>query len=481
MSDSKSSPSQNHSSSSNESVDSVENKHREDLHESDEITNHMRTKDESLADTAGTSDGALSPQLTSRIFELNIDCFEELFEWLSFKDLLALRQTCKQFKKIVDYYIKEYYPAVKIGYGILRLQRPYIGRLRFLDPIIIKSIKKLRLDVIDLSLAEISIMKDLLSHIEVLDLGNWEIEHDFYEVFLQFCPKLKYLSIDEVSGDTLMGAGNQWLLRQYPLLENFAIKDSIDAFYEGKEITQLETFFRINPNIRTFSTTLHFLWENRNWLRGSNIQFDQLNVEFFPTVFLDVDDINNMFGLVHELYQDGLFKKLHFYGLCVYAEEMSQISLLPALEKVHLREVEENLIVPPSLKVLNLYNGSDIKNPEVLAKNIPNVEHIYLRTAKLTDILPFIRLSASVREIRVADLENGTYFQNGIINLNALNEERRKLNGAKKITIYVWEQICLSMKWAGIKTSCTLLELRRAEKCRRESAQPFNKYIYQED
>lgn len=36
--------------------------------------------------------GTLSEDPQAKIFKLDIDCFEELFEWLSLKDLLVLRQ-----------------------------------------------------------------------------------------------------------------------------------------------------------------------------------------------------------------------------------------------------------------------------------------------------------------------------------------------------------------------------------------------------
>ena len=41
-------------------------------------------------------------ELAPKMFKLNVDCFEHLFEWLSLKELLVFRRTCKRMKAVVD-------------------------------------------------------------------------------------------------------------------------------------------------------------------------------------------------------------------------------------------------------------------------------------------------------------------------------------------------------------------------------------------
>lgn len=45
----------------------------------------------------------------------------------------------------------------------------------------------------------------------------------------------------------------------------------------------------------------------------------------------------------------------------------------------------------------------------------------------------------------------------------ALNNERRKLNGAKKTTIYLNVRIYLAIKWAFKETDFSLIQLKRRE------------------
>lgn len=49
------------------------------------------------------------------IFKLNSDCFKNLLDQLALKDLCSLRETCKQFTRIVDFFVEQNYPALRIG------------------------------------------------------------------------------------------------------------------------------------------------------------------------------------------------------------------------------------------------------------------------------------------------------------------------------------------------------------------------------
>lgn len=425
--------------------------------------------------------GSSSVEALPRIFKLDLGCFGELFEWLSFKDLLVLRQTSKQFKRKADYYINEYYPGVKLGYGKVIVSHDNIEQFRYLDSDCIKSIKAMQFHTTNLTSSEIDGIKEILNHVELLEMPNWDArETDFYGNFLKFCPKIKCLTITDVDmdGETFMGTGNLWLQQEYPTLERFAIRDDNDGYYDGVEIAQLETFLKINPNIQNLCVSLHFLWENRNWLRNTDIKIDQLDIE---SVY--IENMEDIFELLMDLHAHGFYKRLHFHAMVVYDDYMSLINSVPGLEKLHLVESnvdETNLVVPPSLRELNFGSGGDIKDPETLVNNLANVERIYVRSANFTDILPLIRSSARLKEIRVKDLHDGTYFKDGIIDLVTLNKERHELANAQKLKLYVNEEIVLKMKWNGIETKHPLIELKRTEECERKPYSAFDSLIYPE-
>lgn len=43
------------------------------------------------------------------IFKLNINCFEDLFEYLSLQDVIAIGQTCKRLNLVAAYIIQQLY------------------------------------------------------------------------------------------------------------------------------------------------------------------------------------------------------------------------------------------------------------------------------------------------------------------------------------------------------------------------------------
>lgn len=97
------------------------------------------------------------------------------------------------------------------------------------------------------------------------------------------------------------------------------------------------------------------------------------------------------------------------------------------------------------------------------AKNLINVERIYFRNTQVENIISFIRYAPKVKEIQVDNLQEGTHFQNGIIDLKALDKERSELPGVCKITIYVSEKVFLSTKRALMKSELGLVTIKRAE------------------
>lgn len=50
---------------------------------------------------------------TCEIFKLNIDCFEESFDYLPFMDLISIVQTCKRLNRVAGYCLQKKILAVE--------------------------------------------------------------------------------------------------------------------------------------------------------------------------------------------------------------------------------------------------------------------------------------------------------------------------------------------------------------------------------
>lgn len=395
-----------------------------------------------------------------RIFKLNVDCFEELFDWLSLADLRAFRQTCKRMKRVVDYYIEINYPLV---FKRLPIRDYHMDYLRRADPNGFILLNHIDFLTSKLTAVQIEGIKNYLDKVECINIESSQIEGEFNEMFLKFCPNIKCLVISKFRSGKIIGSGNEWLSRQYPTLECIVLHSS--NLNLESETFELQSFFERNPKIQTFSTTFEFLWVNRHWLLESNVRLNQLDIIGACNANLPMDGIWN---LVKKLYEQDFYKRLHITASWIEdQEDINQIVSLNGLEKLSLKSICLEFTIPPiaGLKELNIYAYEYFGDLKV--HNLMNLEQLYIAFASLNDILPFVSCCTRLKQIVVNHLEIGTYFKNGIINLVALNNERKKLRRARKISFYVNEKIFLTQKWTTT-INFDLIELKRIQSCERE-------------
>lgn len=403
---------------------------------------------------AGLSIEETSPEL----FVLNIDCLEEIFEWLSFADLLSLRQTGKQLRQVVNYYIKANYPTVEIGVKKITLFPSDFETFHHLDAVTIKAIRQVHFWMSGLNSTQIEIVKDVLPQIEKLLIG-WPLDGEFYENVLQFCPKLKYISMTKGPNNTEDGRENLWLLQQYPLLEHFLVNDSdCGGPDEGWEVPLLRTFFQQNSNIRIFSTTFSFLRRNADCWFNSGIELDCLEISGFGS------NIKCTRDLLNTLYDQGFFKHIHIYSMFL-TNTLKDLAELKGLEKLYLKNIQEQINLP-LLNELKEFAMNGVAYPEqlkVIAQNQSSIERIYLDHAKISHILPFIQHAQNVNKIKIRVVQSDNGFEDITLDLPTLNKYREELVGASKVTIYIPEKLYLETKWATGKTDYNSVEIKRSE------------------
>ncbi|XP_055307553.1 uncharacterized protein LOC129571735 [Sitodiplosis mosellana] len=384
----------------------------------------------------------------ARIFNLSVDCFEEVFEWLSLTDLKTLRQTCKRFKTIVDYCLKTNYPALRIGHGIVEIFD--WTKLQHID---CNCIKEIHFSNRCEYLEDFTEIKGILSQVENVTVRKDQICDEFYSTFLKFCKNLKYLSISNIHDHTIIGNDNGWLLQRYPILEHIIL---IEDYLEFRQPTiELKTFFELNPNVQTFTTTIQFLRRNGDCLKEINAKLDQLNV-FCNKPFGQL--VNS---LLNDLNQRHFYKRLHLYGSysTIVTDDLTSVC---SLEKLNYARIDR-LTLPPLHDLKEFSIGKVEKNANLisLAKSLTNVQRIYIEEATLKDIAAFICHTPNVKHIKVNRLNGGFIFNIRIIELAEVNEGRKKLTGASKIIVYVSDEFFLFMKWSGLRYSFSLIEFRR--------------------
>lgn len=431
------------------------------------------SQDDSKVDAVQTSSSSTA------IFKLDIDCFHEIFDWLRLDDLISIGNTCRRLQQVAgDFYRTNYGKNRMIAengagcklYRDLNVFTPYIEKISISGNNLklynfigkhCKSTKEIRL-ANNLCEDAIECLKKVLQKVEVIELNESFMRQEFYESFLRFCPKLKNLSIKRLykirDKSVIIGLNNDWLLRKYPTLEHLELID----IYELRN-NELKTFFELNPNVRSFSTDSVSFEENLHFFLSTDVKLNKLAIEYSSR---NVSD--NVHDLLAQLYEKGCFKTLYIYSACDLQANLDQFlskTLSSAVESLHLdiswRWYDEFHIdvCLKNLKVLAVDNLDKVADIENLPSKLPNIEKIYFIYTNSKEILPFIRKSPKLKTI----LLKRRYYAAEFPDLIQMNQERKKLAGARKVAIYLCENNFLASKWGIKKTNLEMIELRRFE------------------
>lgn len=430
---------------------------------------------------------------TVPIFKLDIDCFEEIFDWLSLKDLYALCETCKRLQTVAGLYFQQNFASIEVQCeedGISVLNRSF--RIDAFSPFIrklciygnlncykyvaanCKSLKELQLFGNTLTTKKIECIKEILTSIDALHFHGGQIDGHFYEQFLTFCPHLKRLSVQNLKINS--PSEHDWLNRNYPKLEHF------ELFIDDKniQINELLAFFKQNQQLKSFTTNANYLLNNdfhQLMNNGGQTTIDDLIV---------VQDFNedelehSVCHMLNALHRIGFYKRLHLNGTMAYffQESINQIATLDALETLRcgcfltpMSSVDLSSL--KRLKELSVYYYSQSNDEMIsMAKGLVNLERISFTQATLNDIVPFVIYAAKLCTIQVhhvmrASSENGfqsngnDYCSDNILYAATLNKRRKQLKNAKKLTIFLSENVYLATKWNICNVYFSLIRIKR--------------------
>lgn len=415
------------------------------------------------------------------IFKLTVDCCDDIFDYLSTKDLYSFGRTCKAMHKVAGQYFKRncfgaekfthdegiytcYYDRDASNKRILTSEfNQYItnitqhgddmGSLRYIDSHSdeFDSVNSLNFVSTRIDSEKMEYFRKILPKIEHIRLHQCTADGNIYDILLRnCCENMTHLTIHSDFGD-ILGRTNPWLLHRYPKLKQLHLCPKyVDEFHE------LATFFKQNPTVNNFLTNFLSLWGNRNQLLSSGAKLDRLGVE--DCWYHTVGNIKQIFDLLKELHGKGFYRRLHLNLEKINRELCEQMALLPGLEKLQFNQFIEisNLSCLTSLKELHLPGGLKPNEIEVIALNLVNLEKVTISSIASDDLLPFMSYSGKL--IRLYAYLNGR-----ILNLLKLNKERERLINARKCIIFVRDNIFLNTKWLNGNTNLELVEMRRID------------------
>lgn len=437
------------------------------------------------------------------IFKLNVDCLDKIFDYLSVGDLQSFGQTCKTMQQVTGAYFKiNYVAAPKFceNDGIyteyhghdgatqrantsafnefITYMSHYYEKMHPLKYVELHSNEFASMNhiylvcVYSLNKTRIRCIQQVLSKVETVQVRNSTVEGDFYETLLKFCGNLKQLYVQEADVGHRRSWNNQidnnkWLLHSYASLEHFELIPK-----SSYHIPELIPFFERNQSVRSFSTSSTCLWNHKDEFLKSNVKLDILEVKFFSTYYdVDSDDsdfsiMSSICNLLNELYERGFYKRLHFYVPRLNHKCSELLVSVHGLEKLCIKEFSEsfNLVHLTNLKELDILNGGNAGDMEILSNSLVNLQRLFLRNASYNMLLPFIRRSMKLMKVKLFPNRKDS-SDSSILKILTLNMEREKLCGADKVTIFVPDNIFLATKWKinNGSTNLNLVEMRRTD------------------
>lgn len=421
--------------------------------------------------------------------KLIADCWEHIFDHLPLRSIYAMGKTCKRMHQMAGYYFREY--CSDLVYNLrgnnliearpfckIRLQRDFYQFVRmikidefsgldyYLDPKLFPSLKSIIIRHNPLSgyrLCELDIecLRYLLMNIESVKLIACKFENtETFEKLVSYCPNLKYLTIRlDVAALPL----REFIFQQhFPNLEKLHIQ--LNYWENYTPTVELKAFFEKNSTIKDFATDYHFLWANQDFFLHSKIRFNRLIIRVnsvdFDTAILSVDFLKALHGR-------GFYKSIHISFGDGELHEILQNSLptLPALQTLRTHDASfVDLSRFCNLKELTMHDLMSLKVTELeaLAKNLVNLQRLVLNIASYDTVLPFIRYSKKLKMLKIVRLRHRRVpMETIVLNATALNDERKRLQHACEVSVYVSERVYLYEKNNMKNISLSHINLKR--------------------
>lgn len=432
-----------------------------------------------------------SDKLENTFISIVIQCMDNIFDWLSLRDLAALNLTCKHLQQLTaDYFHRKYQmKTMKVGqsYGTNDMHfRCYDKFMQMFKEnvrnlVVLPSTECLQYlqsnhnkDIVSLAFYDGEILDDataalaeLVERVEIIEFQYGAFSGEFYECALKHCKQMKQLVIKNgFSECENWGIENQWLLKKYPTLEHF-------HWSAGPLPEHLETFFHRNPNVRSFDGSIYPTMSTIQFLLDTSIKIEELHLK-----------------LILELHE------VEFEGIAIVRENLNRLYERKQIQRLMLQFVFCNQLCDPQWQQMEYLNGvycdfshrpnstkalSELihlkmlilgintvvsrSKASFLAKHLINLEEIYIQIDIIHAIIPFLRLSPKLYRIYVYKMGLNHGFNGNIKknHLSMINKERTKLNGACKTTVYLPDEAYVQIKCKSNVLNYSLIEVKRSD------------------
>lgn len=415
---------------------------------------------------------------TIRIFELKTKCFDEIFDFLQLKDLCAISESCDHLKKISGQYFLQNYKSKAVTIQMMDAQicecvdglhtnlgqyayevqiyEEKIEIFKYIASNMNQNLKSIQFGLLTTTHPEY--IKEILSKVESVTFIFCLVGGQTYDQVLKYCSKLKCLSISD-SEDSR----TQWPKKSYPTLEELTVIDNSDEPFDG-----LKRFLKLNRQLKKLTTSM-----NRDQLfpilKEAGLKLDELCLEIHD---FDKRKAEATRDTLNTLRRNGSFKRARL--ICYSGNQLVNIidivqgiKGLIAIEFVHcvysgslnnaMNNVAIALATLKSLEELR-FQHCEISLPQAdtVTKSLINLERVYLERNTIEIATVFANRLPKLKFIKI-----GIDSYPNEICISDLQNARKKLQNAQKLTIYLPEATYLDFKWTTRCLKYELVEIKR--------------------
>lgn len=417
---------------------------------------------------------------STTFIDMNNDCIDEIFRWLSLDDLSSISVTCMQIQRMAGEWFQRKFPENQIGIRLLNTgieqensEKYQENLIKFIQNVKVAGhirgtapknlFKYLKVNCcenlrdlefywinFDKNVQYDNLIENQLENVERIAFISCSI-HDLYGVFLRHCHNLKHLMVNDAFAPLQEHFDVTWMKRSLPHLECLTYYIDHELFRDN-----LECFLRINPQIKSLacsgsnvmqtvfqrSLTLNHLslrFYNDNEFQNISSQLRDCSAKMLQIIFDNPVSIET----VYRLASVGIFESLgilHFTYLTDYHSENHLTLILKSLKNLKILYLKfDNL----SSKDIESISMESVHLKEIyLHQYLGNPFRIFRSNGFCGVLRTFVENSKRLETIVIYGLTKNNcdelitidpHLINDLIDLN----EKRKQIKASAITIYL--------------------------------------------
>lgn len=291
-------------------------------------------------------------------------------------------------------------------------------------------------------------LKETLKNVEIVEFWVSRSSGEFFNSILKYCKNMKSLRIRSqcVKEDRMYNLRSNWYYQKYPTLESIQWDDGVKF-----KTTELNGFFKKNLNIKNFTVARNA----RNALKfilDSDIILDQLTVHLTlhnkKYVMSRIEHICDLIKLLYARKKIKRFQLIPSGSKCILNHSTDKLSSLKALERIFLIHCNSGRInlIPSIASLTNLktiYIVSLGDDANMIADALTKLEEVYIEQDSIGVIIPFATKSPNMKLIVLSNV-----IDMKPIKIRSLINRRSSLHNAKKLNIFIKEEILIALPGA---------------------------------